>query len=150
MSVEIAKVRFEDLNSDPAWHDLVREYIGESSYEMLPEPGPNVELYQAIEDAGVLSCFGAYVDGKLIGYQMAMTSVIPHYHDLIMSNESLFVSKDYRSTGAGMALIRAMMAHGKDRGAKAFLATAPLTNGLSKVLEKMGFEPTNTVLCKKL
>ena len=150
MRPRIEQVPFAHLNNNPDVHELVRQYAEESHYDGLPYPDPDIGMYERLDAAGALICYAAYCDGRVVGFMIAIASSIPHYRQLMVSNESLFVAKPYRSTGAGVALIRSMVDHAKGIGAAAFMTTAPLTNGLGKILTRMGFKHTNMVLCKAL
>src|SRR5690606_4232312 len=91
-----------------------------------PPPVPHRDIYLALERAGIVSMFGARVDGVLVGFIVLLTSMNPHYSVVLGAVESSFVAAAHRKSGAGVKLLREARRAAKDRGAVGLLVSAPL------------------------
>ncbi|MDY0242697.1 MAG: hypothetical protein RBR34_11015, partial [Rhodospirillaceae bacterium] len=128
--------------------DLHRDYAKECAIAGLPPPDEKLAAYGAIAQSGVFTAYGAFVDGLLAGFMAVLTPVIPHYGVSITVAESLFVGAAFRSSGAGLALIRAGERHARDAGSPGLLLSAPSGGRLALVLPKMGYRETSRVFFK--
>ena len=45
----------------------------------MPPPDEKLAAYGMIEQSGVFTVYGAFVDGRLAGFMAVLTPVIPHY-----------------------------------------------------------------------
>lgn len=123
--------------------ELIAEYAAECS---LPGAEPQVKMYAAMEEAGVLQCIGAYQGELLVGFVSVITTVMPHNGKRVATVESLFVSHSERPTGAGNALLDAAEMYASESGCVALLNTARKGSRLDKVLaRRCGASATHTV-----
>lgn len=118
--VVIRPVSFAVIYSDPAAADLIRAYSAEC---LIPDAQPQTALYSAMEKAGALRCFAAYLDldrdldRHLIGFASILTAVMPHTGQLLATGESIFVDPTHRGTGAGDLLLAAAEDYADSLGA---------------------------------
>lgn len=123
--------------------DLIAEYAAECS---LPGAEPQVKMYAAMEEAGVLQCIGAYQGERLVGFVNVLTTVMPHNGKRVATVESLFVAHSERPTGAGNALLDAAEMYASESECVALLNTARKGSRLDKVLSRRcGASATHTV-----
>jgi len=108
-----------------------------------------MELYKTIEKSGMVYTVGAYNENALVGFMTVMSPVNPHHGEIIAVVESIFVGKAYRSTGAGLKLIRAAEMRMKEVKAAGLFFSAPIDSDLSELLPKIGYVLTNQVFFKK-
>lgn len=127
--------------------DLATEY---SSYAIAGLPIPNVQWdrYKAMESAGIISILGAFFDSKLIGFVSTIGHVSLHYGARLTLTESFFVAKQYRRSGAGVKLLRAVEQLARDNGSAGLMVTAPHNKELSRVLSVVGYHHTHQVFFK--
>lgn len=148
--IAIKKISISEIEADSNFAALLTEYAGESAIEGLPPPAAKMAQYKQIENMGILHTFGAFLDDFLIGFITALTSVLPHYSVPITASESFFVAKKYRSTGAGLKLLREAERFANEAGSNGLLVCAPTGSALAAVLEGIGYHETNRVFFKGL
>lgn len=135
---------------DPTNSYVIDEYAKECSIDLLSKPKAQFETYAKLEFSGVIECYGAYHDNKLIGFVCVMTSNLPHYGSNALIIESIFVLEAYRMGGTGLKLIRLVELLAKNKNASCVFFSAPTHGILSKVAPKLGYQATNIVFCKKI
>lgn len=148
--MEIREVAVRTIHDDPAFAGLISEYIEESSLAGMPAPRWDVDTYLQMEDVGFLHPLGAYHGEDLIGFMLLLVSVLPHYGVPVATSESYFVARQYRSTGAGLRLLREAEKLAASLGAVGILVGAPIGGKLNAVLSKTEYKPTNTVYFRSL
>lgn len=94
-----------------AWDEvqpLLREHYDEIATDKHAIPlDPDKDRYLAMERDGKLVCFTARVDGALIGYAAFFVMQHLHYKSTkVAINDVLFVSKPWRTSRAGLVLVR--------------------------------------------
>jgi hypothetical protein len=130
--------------------ELIAEYAAECS---VPGAQPQVKMYAAMEEAGVLQCIGAWVrrdhpfeSETLVGFINVLNTLMPHNGQRVATVESFFVTGGERSTGAGNALLHAADVYATECGCFALLNTARIGSRLHKVLShRAGSKATHTV-----
>lgn len=131
--------------------DLLTEYAAECSIPEIGETCPQPEIYDALEKAGIVQMFGAFGGEKLVGFGSMLTTVLPHYGKKVATVESLFLAKNYRAGGLGLALMDAMEQAASASGCAAILYSAPTGGKLETLLSmRREYRQTNTVFCRKL
>lgn len=128
---------------------LFAEYAEECGFTSLGPPSPQWDIYEAMQELGVLHTYGVYVDSAMVGFANVISSILPHYGVKAATVESLFVSKPYRATGAGTRLMECIEANAALEGCKLVFYSAPAGGKLEKVLAKR-YAHTNSVYCKAL
>lgn len=130
---------------------LIAEYAAECSIAAIGEIDPQSDIYTTLENAGVSQSFMVYSDSQEIGFAIVLTPVLPHYGKRVATMESLFVSKDHRSSGAGRILMTAVEDYAKHIGCAGILYSSPAGGQLERVLEaSKGYERTNAVFFRRL
>lgn len=110
---------------------LIAEYAAECS---VPDYNPQAETYAALERAGALQCFGAYVRDDLVGFVSVLTARMPHNGKRVASVESLFVDRTCRGSGAGNCLLLAAEQYASETDCVAITRTARIASRLDTVL----------------
>lgn len=149
--ITIKQISYKELDGLPEFKDIVKEYTAESSLDEMPPINTNVDLYIKLNEAGALTTLAAYDDEIVIGYANFIISPNLHYSVSTAVTESFFVKEDYRKTGAGMFLLKEMERLAKEKGAIAFLVSAPTDSKLSAVMDKnKAYKETNKVFFRSL
>jgi GNAT superfamily N-acetyltransferase len=146
----IKQCSVSDLESSANFEQLLEEYGAESSIRGMPPINAKLDIYRAMEMSGALVCFSAHVGDELAGFVLVLSPVLPHYGVTVSTTESFFVSRDYRSTGAGLELLRTAEKHAKAIGSPGLLISAPVGGPLEKVLPRSGYVQTNAVFFREL
>jgi hypothetical protein len=127
---EIRPVKSAEIFSAPNIHALLEEY----SKECMASIDPQVDLYQAMEERGVLQCFGVYDDeDALAGFASLLSAVMPHNGLKVATAESLFMSAEKRA-GFGLNLLIVLEAYAKAAGCTYLLYNVRLGSRLEWVL----------------
>lgn len=147
---QIERTPFARLWEQPNREDLLLAYAHESGMHEIGQPNGQLDIYLALEAAGVLHTLCAFHDGQMIGFMVLIVSVLPHYGKKTATTESYFVALEHRKTGAGIGLLREAEALAKDLGAAALLVSAPTGSRLDVVMQRQGFRHTNQVYAKGL
>ena len=148
MAIEIKKCTVSEFESSIGFRQLADEYSAESSLEGLPRAAEKLASYRTLESSGMFVGYGAFDNDMLVGLVTVITPVIPHYGISVAVTESLFVSKAYRKTGAGLLLIRTAEHYAKEAGCPAIMISAPVEGPLTDVLPKIKYRETNRVFMK--
>jgi GNAT superfamily N-acetyltransferase len=146
----LESVPFMSLACDRHFTPLLAEYAAESAIEGLPPPTARLETYRRLEKAGILHTIWARFNGQLIGFLVILVQELTHYDVPLAVGESFFVGKEWRSTGAGLRLLRAAEAKSRELKAAGLLLSAPLNGVLAEVLSRLDYTETNRVFFKKL
>lgn len=147
LNIKVSKIR--DIKDSPEFSRLLHDYVEESS---MVSYKPNVQwnIYQSLEDAGVLHCITSSTEDILTGFLLFIVSVMPHYGVKMASVESYYVDKSHRDTGAGLGMLRMAQEVAKSNGAVGFLSSAPIKGRLENILPRVGYRETNRVFYKDL
>lgn len=147
---EIRKVTVAEYYAEPNIAELWELYAEESKTKGLPPHNPQRHMYEAMESMNMLHTWGAYDDGRLIGFVALLVNTVPHYGLPIGTLESFFVHRYYRKGGTGAKLLQAAEAHAKELGAFAMFVSAPTGGKLEKAMPMWGYRHTNTTFMKEL
>lgn len=148
--VAIIPVDAFTIQHDPAIGALLAEYAYEARIEGLPEPSPQWATYQALERAGALQCFAAYVGDVMVGFLGLVISENPHYGRLMGAIESWFVASSYRGSGAGMGLLKAAERMVRSREAVGMFVAAKPASRVADVLARSGYGLGETMFFKSM
>lgn len=143
------RIKVAELFSYPEFPGLVDEYMAESGNLKLPK-NPQIEIYQAIEDAGRLGVVAVFNGSHLVGFAVFILTVLPHYSTVTASVESIFITKKQRKGAAGLVLIEEMKRYAKDQGAQGVYIGCRVGSRLERLLEKLGKEKINSVFYEGL
>lgn len=149
-SVTVRQCCATELEQAPEFGALVDEYAAEAVRAELGGINVQADQYKMFESLGMMRFAGAWRGSELVGFATVMAAVAPHYGKKLATTETLFLSKDARSGGAGIDLIREAERMAKEMGAVGFFVSAPAGGALSKVLPRTGFRHTNEMFFKGL
>lgn len=142
----IRPVRYSAILDDPNADALLAEYAQEC---VVPDYRPQRQMYENMDAAGILHCFGAYASGRLIGFVTVISCVMPHNGKKTATIESIFVMAKYRDTGAGLDLIDQAEIFAKEDECVALLASPRVDSRMGVVLSRRkGWEETHVVHTK--
>jgi GNAT superfamily N-acetyltransferase len=132
--LSISPMSVASFRTHHASGELLRGYAAECAIANLPEPSPDWAAYEQMESAGAMTLLAARRGELLIGVCTVVMYRNPHYSQPMGVTESLFVTPEFRSTGAGMGLLRAAERIAKAAGAMCLFVSAPTSSALSRVL----------------
>jgi hypothetical protein len=152
IAVSIRLVTVDEIIADPHSADLFKAYAAAC---IVPDAEPQWPLYVAMERAGILRCFAAYVGSPaepvLIGFASVICSTMPHDGHLVATLGELFVDLPYRRTEAEDLLLAAVEQSAADSGARCFICQARIGSKYdSRLARRVGFVPTQTQYTKWL
>jgi hypothetical protein len=147
----VLPVRAGDLLTDPGGDTLFAAYAEECSIPAIGKPNPQPEIYQMMEEAGLLKCFGLYDGPTLVGFASVLVTVLPHYGKQAATVESIFVSREYRDGIGSAKLLNNVEAFAGATGCVVILYIAPVGSEFAQFLEgRDKYERTNSVFCRRL
>tara|TARA_R110000822_G_scaffold84881_2_gene199090 strand:- start:384 stop:836 length:453 start_codon:yes stop_codon:yes gene_type:complete len=148
--VEIRRIKFREAAEHPDFDALLEEYGDEAGMYGMPRPNCQVDMYDKMQDAGIIHVVGAFKQDRLVGVIVIVVSVIPHYGVAMATTESFFVRPAERKTGAGLMLLKEAEALSAEYGAFGLLVSAPFGGKLAEVLPNKGYTETNRVFFRRL
>lgn len=77
----------------------------------------NREIYDALQEADMLVCVGAFAEDEIIGYAIAAVSPHPHYEMVQANHDSLFIHPDFRTPRLALRMIEVVEMECRVRGA---------------------------------
>lgn len=147
--MEIKKFKVSEMYALDYFHELVAEYAAECAIDGMPAPEYRMQSYLSLEEAGALASWGAFADGRLIGFVVTVSPVIPHYGMTVTVIESIFVAKAYRHTGAGIRLEYVAADYAQSIGSPGIMANSPHDSEFAEVLPRMGYVPVSRSFFRK-
>lgn len=148
--LEIKRVPLVLIERAPELPDLLAEYAAESANDQIGPVCPHMPTYRLMENGGGFYTFGAFLDGRLIGFLFLMMPLLPHYSLKVAVSESFFVASKHRKTGAGTLLRQVAEDFATTGGAVGIMFSAPIGGALEKVLPKAGYADKARVFFKAL
>lgn len=136
MRIELTYVA--ELYSDPTFESMVDEYAT-YSIKTLPRPQYKRQDYELLEKVGALTPFRVIHQERLIGFMAVLEAKVPHYGLKLSIVESLFVMKAYRSTGAGVRLIRTAERFASAGGSAGIFINCPVHGELFDILPRLDY-----------
>jgi molybdenum cofactor biosynthesis enzyme MoaA len=88
--IEIRSLPFKKLYEDPNFANLIIEYTEESELKELAPIKINVDLYEHMNQLGVLHVIAAFDDNHMLGFAIITVSPNLHYSKKIAATESCF------------------------------------------------------------
>ncbi len=104
----VVRTTFAELRQMKGFDDLVREYGDELASGEFGETAPDLDSYQALEDAGDLLVLAVVERGHLVGGAFLMVTESNHYANPIVTVESLYLRRKWRKGRAGLKLLNAI------------------------------------------
>ena len=138
------------IESAASFPALALEYAEETHLPGMPPPLARWPAYRALEEAGVLSVFGAWSGDELVGFITLLIARLPRYDEQVAMCESFFVARAHRRSGAGLRLLRLAEAKARELGARGPSVSAPVRGNLFRVLPRLGYGEAARVFFKKV
>lgn len=140
----------KELDASPYFAGLMSEYADEAAIKDLPRPETKLAVYYGLEESGALHVLSATVDDRLVGFIFVLAVRLPHYDRLVGVVESFFVSKEHRTSLAGLKLLNAAENRAANLGCHGLLIEAPLHSSLFYVLSRAGYAESSRTFFKEL
>lgn len=129
---------------------LIAEYAAECSIPAIGKINPQGQTYVALEAAGMMQSFAAYDQGKLAGFANVLITIMPHYGVKLATIETMFVAREYRSSGCGKELMHAIESYSQDAYCVGVLYSSPAGGQLERLLDaSKQYQRTNTVFYRR-
>jgi GNAT superfamily N-acetyltransferase len=148
--MEIIDINVSHIKDDPEAVALLAAYSEESRNKDLPSHDPDWAMYERMEQSGMMKLFGAFADGKIVGFIVVLMAPMPHYSTRIGTVESFYVHPDYRSFGTGKKILKVAEDYVRAQGSPVLYVTAPKGGRLDQAMNQFGYRPTNTIYCRRL
>jgi hypothetical protein len=148
--INVRKISVNEIFGAPECGALLAEYDAESNVKGIQGTKVDPDAYRALERAGLLTAFGAYRAGALVGFLTLVTIENHKYRDLISSIESVFVGSSSRTFGTADKLIKAAQEEAVSRGAMGMLISSPTEGRLARAVSMWGFAPSHKIFFKPL
>lgn len=146
--MEIRAVRYSDILGSEEAKELLREYATECSIPELGTTNPQIGMYAAMENSGLMRSFGAFKDDCLVGFATVLVYVLPHYGRKICTVESIFVAREHRAE-LGKNLMVAVESHASENGCAGVLYSAPRGSRFERLLGSLkSYRQTNSVFLR--
>jgi hypothetical protein len=130
---------------------LVEAYAAECSVPSVGMINPEVDMYSALEQAGVSRCFGVFAADVMVGFSNVLHTILPHYSRKVAVVESIFLGKDQRPGGSGLDLMEAIENDARESGCVAILYSAPVESRFARLLAvRPQYVGTSMVYCRSL
>lgn len=131
---------------------LLREHVDElATHKHLMVLNPDVDRYEAMEEAGVLFALFAYDGDDIVGYSVNFVARNLHYSDLVYAqNDVLFVRQTHRNGRLGLQLIHETERVAKRHGARFIVWHAKPNTALNDLLPRLGYGVQDIMHSKEL
>jgi GNAT superfamily N-acetyltransferase len=147
--LKIAREPFHLIYPDAA--PLLRRHWEEiAHYQDIPLD-VDEGAYAAIEGAGQLRCFGARLDGELVGYAAYFVRHNAHYRASLQATQDvLFVAPEHRKSRIGWKLIKFADDALRAEGVQVVLQHSKVAHDIGPILKRQGYEAVDTIYAKRL
>lgn len=107
-------------------------------------------LYNTLEGAGKLRVYTARVEGTMVAALVFILSEHTHRRGVVAQTDAVLIPEAIRRTGLASALIEFSLSQLAAEGVTAAQVVVKTAAGKSNALERLGFEPIETVYWKTL
>jgi GNAT superfamily N-acetyltransferase len=147
---EVLRVSIVD-NIDAVRHLLLKNWQESGANPDIPLD-VDVEKYVIAERAGILRCYAAMIENKIVGYAVFVLSRHSQYKQTIYGScDVIYVDRDVRSTMIGLDLIRHCEDALADEGVDIVQQCEPKGGTpLGKLLRFLGYAPKEVVWTKRI
>ena len=150
MNIELIEIPLSAFIEE-GWHLAIEHYEEVAKATGAPLPSIDVEQLISLENCGMIFTIGAFDGEKLIGYSVNQIGRSFNFHDVIMvDNQGLFVSKQYRNTRAGLRLIDETNRVAKERGAVRATWHTYLGTRAATLFDRLGYKAHDIIYTKEL
>lgn len=147
--IDIRSCAFSEISGAPNFMEVCDAYARESAVPGLPIAAIRTDIYELMESSGNLFPIGAFDGDRLVGFIISSINVMPNYGLPVAATNAYFVLPEYRSSGAGLRLLRETEAQAKSAGAAGILIGCPKNGALAEVLERKRFAEVNRLFFKR-
>ena len=131
--------------------ELYQEHYDELSVTKEFQMEPYYEMFDKLQDSGMLRVITCRVDGKLAGYIVFMIQPHMHYKSCITAFEdAYFISKPYRKGRIGIKLFQYAEEVLKGLGVHRIIYGTKIHLDNSRLFEYLGYKHTDKVYTKLL
>lgn len=102
----------------------------------MPTLDVDVALYAQLEDAGALATVGAFDDGVMVGYAVAVLAPHLHYGGLCAQHVTLYIAPANRTPRLSLRLMDALADVCRGKGAKMMTWHAKPDSAFARLLAK--------------
>ena len=148
--ITFATEDFEDFQPELAL--LVPEHYKEIALNQNEIPlDPDWEHYRELNRACRLHCVTVRDDGKLVGYHLTIITSMLHYRTTISGiTDVYFIKPEFRKGFTAVRMFKFVEAELRTMGCKQLITATKKHLDISKVLERLGYKPVETVFRKML
>lgn len=147
--MQLQRESFADF-IDEALPLLQAHYEEVAKYKDIPL-SVDVEMYLKLEEVGTLRIFTAREEGGLIGYAVYFVRYNPHYSTSLQAvQDVLFLAKGERRGLAGYKLIKYADERLAEEGVEVVYHHVKLRQDFGPLLERLGYEPIETIWGRRL
>jgi GNAT superfamily N-acetyltransferase len=108
-------------------------------------------LYEKLDSMGMLRCFTARVDGRLVGYAAYLVKANLHYRQSLQANQDvLYLAPEYRRSRIGSHMLLYADEQLRAEGVQVVYQHTKLAHDIGPVLQRLGYEPVETIYAKRL
>lgn len=146
VAVETVRGMWDELQALLALH--YEEIAADKhAFPLSPDHG----RYMSLERDGQILALAARAEGVLIGYSVFFVNTHIHYDKtLIAKNDVLYVHPEWRTSRAGLMLLRESERKLRERGVVKVVWHIKPHMDWSAILERMGYHPVETLYGKLL
>ena len=142
--------QFESVRAviaEPNWPDLIREHFEESAQHAgAVQIDPDYQRYIACNDIGTFRCWTARHEGRLVGYLGLWVETHPHFRRTLRACDDLYMlAPEFRRGFNGYNMFRSCFASLKASGVKMIMIHSQHSLDLSKLMERLGLTPAETL-----
>lgn len=136
--------------------DEILPLLQEHAEALSPHKGKyplrvNAEVYQKLENCGLLHIMVARAEGKIVGYCSFVKCASLHYAGVINFDADAFYLKPaYRKGSAGYRLLKEAHKMCKEAGATHIVQRCKIHADLTKLFERMGFKKIEYTFLKEV
>jgi len=131
----------------PEIEPLARQHYAEMQARFeadgLPPQGafnPRLDLYFQAAEGGYLHCFVVRCDSEVVGHATVYLQNSMHNSEPYAREDTIFIRPDHRK-GIGRRLVKVLLQHMKEQGAKSFVCQAGTDIRAGKLYKRLGFRP---------
>lgn len=115
------------------------------------ELNPDLDSYEALEEAGMLRVYTAREDGKLVGYAAFFVRTNMHYSDSLQAQQDvLFLAPSHRKGTTGIRLIQRAEEELAKEGVQVVYHHVKVAHDFGPVLERKGYKLVEKIYAKRI
>jgi N-acetylglutamate synthase-like GNAT family acetyltransferase len=145
--MNITRCSWSDIENEPGLVEILAEGTTEAG---LLEGKACKELYRALEQNKVLKVIKCEKEGNLVGLAIIILFTSLHYSVMLAQLDTIYVLKEYRSSGAGLKLLKEAEKIAEEAKVPVLFYNARINSEIETILlYKDDYELTHTIFCKR-